>query len=284
MFRKSKTKQGFPFAEHPYTDRPLLLVSGMGRSGTTILRNCVAAHSQIECRNAESNYIHDLMRAASENEEKPSRIPALPVTADEYWQLHQQFILHLLWPVDRTEFDRQPAMIATYSMLDPRTAMGLAKAFPSLTIFYIIRNGIEVVSSFQAFEAFQDLPFEHVCKIWSVRRDMLHFGRDKPEFHLFRYEWLLEPERFESEFRQALERSGLGWEPQCLASLAKRYHPTTFPGESRFDASDLSRRSQRWRFWSAEQRRVFVQECRCLMDELGYPLPWLDGGGQADAD
>ncbi len=276
MFRKLKSQNGtFGFGKHPYSDLPLLIVSGMGRSGTTVLRNCVAAHSKIECRNYESNYIHDLMRAATENEEKPSRIPALPVTAEEYWELHRQFLLNLLWPMDRTDFRREPQIISTYSMLDPRAAIGLDKTFSNLNIFYIVRNGIEVVSSYQAFEAFQHLSFEQVCKIWALRRDMHQYSADRTNFHLFRFEWLHEPELFGSKLAEALEKIGLSFEPACLEGLGKRFHPTTFPGESASDASDITRRSHRWQLWTEEQRQTFVEHCQLLMDELGYTIPWL---------
>ncbi len=274
MFRKLKPQIG-GFRDHPFAELPLLIVSGMGRSGTTVLRNCVAAHTKIQCRNYESNYLHDLMRAATENEEKPSRIPALPVTAEEYWDLHRQFILHLLWPVDRTDFHGAPQMVATYSMLDPRASIGLDKAFSELTIFYIVRNGIEVVSSYQAFEAFRHLSFEQVCKIWALRRDMHQYGNGRLNFHLFRFEWLLDRDVFAAKLQLAFEKIGLTWEPSCLAGLEKQFHPTKFPGESDANASDMTRRCERWRLWTDVQRSIFVEHCGQLMDELAYSIPWL---------
>lgn len=277
MFRKQKSRPvDFGFQQHPLSEKPLLIVSGMGRSGTTLLRNCVAAHSSILCRNYESNYIHDLMGAADHNHEIPSRIPGLPVSSEEYWQLHRQFILHLLWPLNHGDFRSDAEVIATYSMLNPRTAAGLARTFSDLRIFYIIRNGIEVVSSYQVFEPFREMSFLHVCKLWALRRNMIRWGAGRPEFCLFRYESLLQPELFRGAFAEALERCGLEFEPACLEPLDQRYHPTKFPGESAQDARDLSMRDQRWRHWTDEQQSIFVDQCQHLMGELGYPIPWLD--------
>ncbi|MGI9519494.1 MAG: sulfotransferase [Pirellulaceae bacterium] len=280
MLPKFRSKnRDFEFQAHPWTDRPLLVIGGMGRSGTTILRNCVAKHPAIACRNAESNYIHDLMQAAIGHEETPDRMPALPISADQYWQLHRQFILHMIWPAHQIRSVRDPQMISTYTMLNPRSALGLSKTFPGFRIFYIVRNGIEVVSSFQAFKAFEDLPFEHVCKIWAVRRDMLEYGADRDDFYLFRHEWLHDPERFQEKFTEALQACGLKFDEACLKPLARRFHPTTFPGESGDATRDLSRRADRWQYWTDEQRECFVANCQHLMDELGYPIPWLDRGG-----
>ena len=282
MLPKFRKNRELPFASHPWADCPLLLVSGMGRSGTTLLRNCVAAHPEIECRNAESNYIHDLMQAATKNADKPGRIDALPVSEDEYWQLHRQFVLHTVWPVDQLRTDHVPRILATYSMLDPRSAIGVSKAFPEFRIFYIVRNGIEVVSSFQAFKAFAHLSFEHVCKIWAVRRDMLLYGRDHDNLFLFRYEWLHDHDLFRDKFTEALHGCGLELDPACLKPLGQKFHPTSFPGESGDASRDMSKRADRWQYWTDEQRDCFVANCRHLMDELGYPIPWLESGNPSD--
>ena len=114
---------------HPFSNLPLIIASGLGRSGTTVLRHCIAAHSQIASQNEECNYIHDLMRAADTNLDEKNHRKTLPVSQKSYWQLHRQLLLNLYWPMDQFDATANPRALSTYSMLDPRAAIGLKKRF-----------------------------------------------------------------------------------------------------------------------------------------------------------
>ncbi len=260
---------------HPFTDFPLLLASGLGRSGTTVLRNSLCAHPQIAGYNLESNYIHDLMRAADQNLEHKDRVKNMPVTSAAYWGSHRQLLLNLIWPVDQWAAAEDKKVISTYSMLDPRAAIGLQKTFPNLAICYIVRNGIEVVSSYLAFAAFKDLSFGQVCRLWALRFDMFEYASKHPHVFLFRHEWLNQPHRFKEHLSRALAFVGLPYHEQCESPLETVFHPTVFKGESGQESNDISRRSQRWKFWSNEQRNEFVELCGDAMTAQGYEIPWL---------
>lgn len=259
---------------HPYHDLPLLLVSGMGRSGTTLLRHCVAAHSRIACHNAESNYLFDLARAASENAQHPNRLSAIPRSKADFWRLHREMVLQLLWPPKQLKKKPLPSAIATYTMLDPRAAIGLGLMFPEMQILYIVRNGIEVVSSYQAFKSFEHLSFEDVCRLWATCEKMVRFCEKRTHAHLLRFEWTRTASEFETEFRRTLKQCGLDTEAACLQPLSKNFHPTRLEGESRDAAKDREQRKHRWKWWTPEQRELFLRHCKPLMDKLDYPIPW----------
>lgn len=262
--------------DHPFSDLPFLIVGGVGRSGTTVLRNCIAAHPQIETLNRESNYIFDLMRNAHVTIDKEFRVKNMVVSISDFWHLHQQLILDLHWPRKTLLPKNQPLAISTYSMLDPRAAIAMSQAFPRLSICYIVRNGIEVVSSYNSFKNFQHLEFEDCCRIWAFRFDMIQYVTQNPHCTLLRYEWLNDDRsRFQAGLTEAFNQSGIDFAPHCLKPLDTRFHPTRFQGETRADAKNMAKRRDRWQLWTDAQRDQFESICGNKMRELDYEIPWV---------
>lgn len=272
MFVRSKAELA---DEHPFFDRPFLLASGMGRSGTTVLRNCIAGHPDIQCLNQESNYIFHLMRGANLHLDSEFDRKNLIVKEPVFWELHRQFVLSLLWPIESDFPPSKPKAIATYSKLDPRAAIGMTETFPKLSICLIVRNGIEVVSSYRAFDHFRHMTFEEVCRNWQFHSLITQYVRDQPHCTLIRYEWLQEDQpKFASALTSALKRIGLKFHPSCLDPLNEQFHPTTYAGETEADANDLTRRKDRWKHWTDDERDVFAELCGDTMESLGYSIPW----------
>lgn len=271
LFGRSKT--GLT-SDHPYSDCPLFLVSGMGRSGTTALRNCVANHPDVLCLNRESNYIFHLMRGASRHTDDEFSLKNLVVNKSEFWALHRQFILSLLWPTPSLG-DDVPKAIATYSNLGPRAAIGLTATFPKLSICYIVRNGIEVVSSYRAFDNFKHMSFEEVCRNWQFHSRLNDYVKRQRHCTLIRYEWIQESMvDFVAAITKAFQRIGLKFDDACLTALEQQFHPTVYTGESEADANDLAKRKDRWIHWSEQERKVFTELCGETMKSLGYSIPW----------
>lgn len=259
--------------DHPFTNSPLLLVSGMGRSGTTVIRNCVANHPEINCLNQESNYIFHLMRGANLHLESSFDRKNLVIDETQFWSMHRQFILKMLWPQPTEQ--APPRAISTYSKLDPRAAIGLAETFSKLSICYVVRNGIEVVSSYRAFANFKHLSFEEVCRTWAFHSLITQYVIDQPHCTLVRFEWLQEDlPRFVTALGRSFEQVGLKFNDACRLPLAEQYHPTRYAGESSKDSRNLAKRRDRWQRWSDHERELFSELCGPTMQSLNYAIPW----------
>lgn len=62
---------------HPYDVLPLLLISGVGRSGTSALRFSLGVHRDVQYTGTENNIIHDVMTVALRNCTMASRKTAM---------------------------------------------------------------------------------------------------------------------------------------------------------------------------------------------------------------
>ena len=272
LFKSNRSQP--TLGQHPFSELPLILASGVGRSGTTVLRNCLAAHPAVASYNHECNYIFELMRAVTLHIER-SPEPA-PAGKADFLQLHRRALLELYWAQADWKNPQKYSALSTYSMLDPRAAIGLKEVFPRLAICYIVRNGIEVVSSFCSFEAFQHLSFEQVCKLWALRHDMFQYQSSREHVFLFRHHWMLDqPDRLKQEMSDAFGSIGMTFHDDCLTPLAKQFHPTRFSGESRDAARDPAQRVDRWKLWTDDQRSTFATVCGEAMAAYGYEIPWI---------
>ncbi len=144
-----------------------------------------------------------------------------------------------------------------------------------VAICYIIRNGIEVVSSYLSFAPFREMSFDQVCRLWALRHDMVQFANNHPHVFLFRHEWFQHPQQFRVQLTAAFSFVGLEYDIECDKPVKTVFHPTVFAGESREAASDISRRNERWKYWSSNQREIFVETCGEAMHAQGYQIPWL---------
>lgn len=261
---------------HPYEGVPLLLVSGVGRSGTTVVRHSLGAHPDVDSTGVENNIIFDVLETAQQNCTYPSRRATLRVAPPAYDRQFRLLLLNLLWPEPRTAGAR-PRMLLATSDLTPARADYLLQLFPDARIVYVVRNGIEVVASRSTHPQFRDASFEEHCRAWSQSREMVEWGREKAGFMLLRQETLLEADAARAALSAALLTLGLTADARCTEIvLGRQFHPTHVVGEAQTEADDLRRRQERWKFWSDEQREAFSSMCGPAMRYFGYPMPWSD--------
>jgi len=259
--------------DHPYSGLPLLLVTGVGRSGTTVMRKSLGLHPAIDYTGGENNVLYDLLGVAQHNCTYPSRKVAMRVSQDEYDRLFKELVLKLLWP-SPVGGTKAPRLLMAFSDLSPDRGNYLRNLFPNLTIVYIVRNGIEVVASRMLYEGFRDRPFDWQCQVWAATREFAEWGGTQDGFVVVRHEELTETASAERALGRVFECAGVDFERRCLESLLHtRYHPTILKGESADAAGNMQHRAERWRHWTHEQRCCFEDLCAPTMAYFDYEIP-----------
>lgn len=254
-----------------------MIASGVGRSGTTVLRKALGEHPLLHSTDCENNIIYDVLKTARHNCTFPSRQATMRVPKSNYDRQFRLLLLHLLWPkVMRGK--QRPQGIMAASDLTAKRADYLLEAFPQARIVYIIRNGIAVLSSRMSHPNFCHVPFAQHCQIWTRAQEMVAWGADSAHnssFCLVRQEELLDAAMARKTFERIFADLNL---PFCQAGLdvvlQKTFHPTSFQREDVAKSNDLTKRGERWRLWTTEQRKTFESVCGDAMRELGYEIPW----------
>ena len=260
--------------DHPYCWVPPLVLSGVGRSGTTALRMSLGVHPEIVYNRSENNILMDLLETGLHNCTYFSRKTSMQMGQERYDKAFRNMILNVLYPRPRFSFS-MPKRWMALSDINPRLAGYLRQLFPEVRVVYIVRNGIEVVSSRMSFEGFKDRPIEWQCDVWAKSAEMAAWGQQQDNFFLIRHETLLNRETALHVFSSLWDWLGLKDEPVCVEALwSNSYHPTTFSGEDTRSSIDLCHRDQRWKYWTGEQRQAFEVRCGAAMEFFGYEMPW----------
>lgn len=270
---------------HPYDRVPLTILSGVGRSGTTILRQALSKHPDLDSTNLENNLLNELLNVASRNCTLPDRVHAMRVPQRIYDAHFRALVLRLLWPRPR---HTPPSRLLAYTNLTTPSADYLTRLFSNVRIIYIVRNGIEVVGSRLRFAPFQDRDVGSHAQTWRLAHDMARWGENRREFLLVRHEWLLAPDGPERMMDAILPFLGLPRHQPCIDHFrTELVHPTSDRPGSILEAKapthadptepinrSLRDRAERWKDWNPDDRLAFDRTCAEAMAYFGYTVPW----------
>ena len=256
---------------HPYVDKPLIVVSGIGRSGTTAMTAALAAQPEIDSTNRESNLIRDLLFAARRGATMPSRQKQMIVQPARYNAIFRRTVLELLWPLGAMVV-RECRAISTYFGLQVEEAAFLAELFPRHLVVYLVRNGIEVVASRMQHRTFKQHSFEAHCLLWNETVAMAKWAEQSEHCLICRHEHFQNRPSMQAALGPGLERYGItNLEPMLEFLERDPKHTTSVPGEA---DEALAARNQRWKYWTGEQQAQFADLCGDSMAHFGYPIPW----------
>lgn len=265
-------------AKQPYSGVPLVLISGVGRSGTTALRESLGLHPDVHSTERENNIIYDLLDVAHRNCTAQSRRYAMRVSDIDYDAAFRRLVRSLLWPAARTP---APQRLLAFSDLTPDRADYLVRLFRGVRIVYVVRNGIEVVASRMRYEGFRHQPFDTHAVVWSRAMEMARWGEGREDFLVVRHENLIAGAGPEDETARICSFLGLSYAAACANNLRqKEYHPTP-ELKARAHVAPLADRSRRWRDWSPKELEVFDATCAEAMDYFGYERPWRSSEARA---
>ena len=264
-----------------------LFISGVGRSGTTALRNSLGMHPDIYYNGKENNIVQDLIAVAQKNIVMKSRNFALAVSPPTYYTAFEELILQIIWPEKKLR--KSKTLLAAVN-LEPHLIETLRDVFRACRVVCLVRNGIGVISSRMKYRSFQDGEFAEHCQVWLRSTRMVKWAEENPEIgRVIRQEWFSDEERVTQEFLELFQWAELPANPQPAENiLARRYHPTdaneqtSNESHEKYGQLDVVERKafeldrvDRWKSWSQQQQDYFVETCGEAMKSLGYSIPWI---------
>jgi hypothetical protein len=155
-----------------------------------------------------------------------------------------------------------------------KAAKGLLTLFPKSQFLYIVRNGVDVVTSTDKFKGFSGISFENNCKRW--RDNIYTFGylTNFDAALLLRHEDLVDnPYRF---FSSVFNFLGEFNDPNASKFAASTIiHPLDQPTQNGVSVREsLRAREASFSDWSKEQKKIFRDVCAEAMKVAGYEIPF----------
>lgn len=263
-----------------------VFVSGIARSGTTALRMSLGLHPELYSDQRENMVVADILHQALLNRTLPDRVASMSVSPEAFDRAFERLFNELIWS-GHAECPTRIRMGAFHIM--PMTRDYFFQIFPDSRVVYLVRNGIEVISSRKLHNLLKLKTFDEHCTAWLRSYKMYKWGLEHPnEFFLIRHEWLIDRLKMQAVLEQLYDWLEIQWDDAPLVNLfAKRYGATRHAQEEAAQTADYARlslaerqgleqtRRERWRFWTRAERAMFEKRCGHAMSEMGYPVPWL---------
>lgn len=262
-----------------------VFVSGIARSGTTALRMSLGLHPELYSDQRENMVVADILHQALLNRTLPDRIASLSVSPEAFDRAFERLFNELIWS-GHAECPSRLRMGAFHIM--PMTRDYFFQIFPNSKVVYLVRNGIQVISSRKLHNLLKLKSFDEHCTAWLRSYKMYKWGLEHPdEFFLVRHEWLIDRPKMQAVLQQLYGWLEIRWDDAPLVNLfANRYGATRHSQEELAQTADYARlslserqlleqtRSERWRFWTGDERAMFEERCGQAMREMGYSIPW----------
>ena len=274
----------------PGFSQNLVLVVGVGRSGTTALKQALGTHPQLLGTDHEAPLQRAIASAFGKHLTGTpdfQRFVRRATVAD--WNNVETAFRRLILEASigddagrerlREEYDAGTDLtnitgwLAKIGGLQRPAAAGFAGLFPGLKPVLIHRNGIDTVQSRTRFGNFAADTFEAHCKKWALNLRFLRSLEEQTPVVMVRHEDLLQ--RPEELFERV--HAELGLDPSPAPAEHARHtasHPTQDVAEGETIAEHFEGREAAHESWGDEQKRIFIKTCSKAMRELGYDIPF----------
>lgn len=274
----------------PEFSHNLVLVVGVGRSGTTALKQALGAHRQLLGTAHEAPLQRAIASAYGKhltNTPEFHRFVRRATVAD--WTNIQTSFRRLIIETSlgdeggherlKAEFEKGTELgdlrgwLGKIGGLGRPAAAGFAELFPGFTPVYIHRNGIDTVQSRTKFQNFAAETFTAHCKKWALNLRFLRALETYSDVVTVRHEDLVE--RPAALFDRIHGELGLDPdEAPARHAQTNASHPTQDFVEGQSVAEHFEGRPDAHESWTPEQKQIFTKVCAKAMSELGYDIPF----------
>ena len=253
---------------HPLFNSKFCIVSGIGRSGTTVLRKSLELHPLINSTRTENNLVYDLLEALDTSVTRRSN--AIKVPIGDHFNLFKNLIIETSFPYCR-DLNKVNTICCD---LSEGALSQLTKLFnEQCNVLYIIRNGIEVVASRMLKPQFTHFSFEDNCRIWARSMKVVDSAKKHSNFLVVRHENMYREKSLQNMYQKMCNHLDLEVQESCIEFALNTYcHPTMLNDED-CNLKSIKSRIQRWATFSDKQKTVFGEICGDAMDFFNYRFP-----------
>ena len=278
-----------PAALPHFTDN-LVCVVGVGRSGTTVLKNALGAHPQLIAARFEAPLERALASSYGRHlTESPEFSEYVRSTTVASWSNVRTSFRRLI--VDAAlgndagrerlkveqasgrDVDNLAGWVIKVGGIWRPSIAGFVDLFPSFKAIYVHRNGMDVVESRLHFGTFADQAFEKSCRKWASGLKVMRQLERHADVQVVRHEDLVtEPE---PTIATVTDRLGLRPDPGPADHLRQRSPNSTQDGDGDLSVADnFANRPLAHTGWSDDEKQTFLDVCSRAMDVYGYDIPF----------
>ncbi len=268
----------------------LVLIVGVGRSGTTALKQALGTHPQLLGTDHEAplqraiasafgkhltgtddfrRFVRRATVADWDNIETSFRRLILEASIGDHAGIERLRSEHS----QGRDLTNITGWLAKIGGLQRPAAAGFAGLFSGLKPVLIHRNGIDTVQSRTRFGNFAADTFEAHCKKWALNLRFLRALEEQAAVVTVRHDDLLQ--RPEELFERVFTELGLDQYPEPAHHARNTpSHPTQEVDDGETIAEHFEAREAAHETWNDEQKRIFIDTCGKAMQELGYDIPF----------
>ncbi len=253
-----------------------LLISGIGRSGTSAVISSLATHHEVLTPNriGEAPLINEFISFLMEYEdESPNReyhLKNYQLDRPERAKAFSDMLIKCQYGIENIPEDASSKFWIAKVSLNQVQHKKAEEIFGDVSTVYVMRNGVEVVNSALSFHGFADLTFEQLCRRWVDNIAASQYLFSAKNCSVVRHDQLIADPV--SVYKRVFSEVGLSDDDAPADFIGSTLFNSSFDDKGRMSSASqvFKDRQAGWFRWSEQQQEVFKEICDGTMQEYGF--------------
>lgn len=257
-----------------------IIISGIGRSGTSAVIKSVAEHADVVKPNRIGeapfvmHFINFLMDYEDNSSAKEYNMANYQLDRGQREAEFSRLLAMMQYGIDITAEEIEGLYWVAKVSLSEEAFLKMQSVFNDVRVIYVMRNGVEVVNSAKSFDGFSHLEFEQLCKRWVNNIKQCHYVHSSDRCAVIKHHDLVRDphETYERVFNE------LSMENDSAPGdfIKTNLFNSSFNQSStlKTTANVFEDRLKCWDDWTGEEQSIFIEVCDELMQEYEFARPY----------